>query len=330
MKRLIPSIISALFIILFIVGCSKDLSFETGLVYSGTASGSLKDSNGNCLNVVVKGQYIVDSSLKDSNYLLIQAEFSTTGKYKIFTDTVNGMWFLDSGFITNTGMQILKVRGYGKPILPVEAEFTVQLAGTFCFVKVQCSGTGSATSPTEDDYFPTNVGNNWGYDDSYASDTVGIISTNINATDPETNKTYRVFASSDGDTSYYRKTTGNYFEYALIADSSKPKEFRFLTDTANAGYIWYSDTVHTVFQGNAAVARIKFTIMSKNTSASYNGVIVNNVIKVQRNYEYNLGSGFQSLLTGNFYYAKGIGLINIEFPNINPPYYFTIRRWKLY
>src|SRR3954471_14096671 len=75
--------------------CKKELSYENQLP-QGPASGTLKSDSGNCRPVTIKGNYVKDSLLTDSNYVEVQVNFSAPGKYRILTDTANGFSFQDS------------------------------------------------------------------------------------------------------------------------------------------------------------------------------------------------------------------------------------------
>ena len=117
--------------IFLFIACEKEFSIESG--YAGkVATGSLmRDSLGNCSNVTARGVYMVDSTLSDSNYVTVQVNFATGGSYRIFTDTQNGFSFQDSGFI-GAGLQTIKLKASGKPILAKQTTFQVAFDTTFC------------------------------------------------------------------------------------------------------------------------------------------------------------------------------------------------------
>src|ERR1700752_2105627 len=100
--RLRLSIILVAFMAFF--ACTKELSVERKGGFGGIAQGELVDSLGNCKPAEIKGSYKVDPPLNTStNYVNIKVNFTAQGKYKIYSDTVNGMWFIDSGFTVSTG-----------------------------------------------------------------------------------------------------------------------------------------------------------------------------------------------------------------------------------
>ena len=124
------------------IACQKELSVESG--YAGkTATGSLLDTAGNCKNIAVSGTYITDSTLNTNNYVTVQVNFATGGSYKVFTDTQNGFSFQDSGYL-GAGLQSIKLKATGKPILAKETTFQVAFDTTFCSFTVTVIGSAPA------------------------------------------------------------------------------------------------------------------------------------------------------------------------------------------
>ena len=109
MKHITPRLAIILSVFCLFMACTKEYSVENG-GFSGTAKGELVDSLGNCKNITVQGTYKVDTALTNNNYVLVNVNFTATGKYKIYTDTVNGMWFLDSGFAISIGASVVKIK----------------------------------------------------------------------------------------------------------------------------------------------------------------------------------------------------------------------------
>jgi hypothetical protein len=125
------------------VACQKELSLESG--FAGKVStGSLLDSAGNCQNITVSGSYIVDSTLTGNNYVVVKVNLATGGSYKVFTDTQNGFFFQDSGFLA-AGEQSIKLKATGKPLLASETVFTVAFDTTFCSFSITVIGNTPAT-----------------------------------------------------------------------------------------------------------------------------------------------------------------------------------------
>lgn len=138
--KLFAFILSSIFLL---TSCEKELSLETGAGAGGLATGTLKDLLGNCNPMSVVGLYKTDSTLTDSNYVYIQIDFATTGSYKIKTDTVNGFYLVDSGYVNTTGLKTIKLKAKGKPILPISTDFSITFSSTFCLITIPVSGSGS-------------------------------------------------------------------------------------------------------------------------------------------------------------------------------------------
>jgi hypothetical protein len=74
------------------------------------AAGSLaKDSNGNCLPVLINGNYVADSTVSDENFITVDVNVTSPGSYVIYTDTLNGYSFKALGNFTNTGINKVKL-----------------------------------------------------------------------------------------------------------------------------------------------------------------------------------------------------------------------------
>ena len=124
------------------MSCSKEYSLETTPEVSAT--GTLKDSSGNCLSESVAGTYYDGVIPGDTNYVQLEVNVSGTGSYNIHTDLQNGFEFSDSGFFTTAGINIIKLKVSGTPILQVATAFTVTFDSTSCIFSVNVKdSTGS-------------------------------------------------------------------------------------------------------------------------------------------------------------------------------------------
>lgn len=324
------SLLSTLLAIILFIACSKELSFETGSA-GAVAAGSLKDTLGACQEIEVKGRYVVDSALTDSNYLLVKVNFTSAGRYKIKSDTINGMWFTDSGFTATTGIQVLKVKGKGKPILPVEVTGFLTMANSFCSFSIKTSvqgGSGGGGGNLLDStFFPMTAGSFWAYDfffNTNSTRTVDSLTVNAYGDSAIINgTTFNIFKTSDGFEYYFRKDKkGNYytystvdFDYTTIFDSVKDFiEYRFLTDTAKAGYSWESPEMDAKVNADWGKAKAVFTIMRRDGSYVAASQSFSKVITVKRIIYFKpklpANSDFFKILEGNSYYAKDYGLLD--------------------
>ena len=132
--------------IFLFAACQKEFSFESG----NPATGTLKDTSGNCLPITVNGTYSADSSLTDSNFVIIQVRFTSPGNYTIATDSANGFRFQASGSVKDTGLHSIKLTGTGKPNAAQLTNFIVTFDSSSCgfSVSVGSSQTGPAATYT--------------------------------------------------------------------------------------------------------------------------------------------------------------------------------------
>jgi hypothetical protein len=310
------------------IACKKELSVENG-GFSGTAQGELIDLLGNCKSAEVRGTYTVDTPLNNStNFVNINVNFTSRGKYKIYSDTVNGMWFIDSGFTVTTGTVVIKLKGYGTPILPKTTDFALIFNNTLCGFSVPVSGSGGVTG-TSGDYFPTTSGSSWVYEylpkQSGATDTFtvrvaqGFLTVDgINYAKFGTPLQDTFYFSKDGAGNYYALSTVD-FDYTFLFESVPPSfiSYPFLKESVNVGDPSWStpDYGPVTSKGVKGTAKAVFTVVAKNIQyKSYN-----NVINVKREimFKPDGGSSFTVVLSGNSYYAKGFGLIDQVF-NASP------------
>lgn len=116
---------------LILSSCQKEYSNETGITQ--ISAGTLKDSTGNCLPDSVAGTFyngVIPGA--DTAYVEVQVDVTKTGAYTISTDFQNGFEFADSGFFTATGINTIKLKSIGTPILPNNTLFTVSFDSSFC------------------------------------------------------------------------------------------------------------------------------------------------------------------------------------------------------
>jgi hypothetical protein len=141
---LLPFIISILFF-----SCIKELSNEKGnpSTSSGTATGTLKDSTGDCLSITPKGSYYIGKAITgDTNYLQVTVNVEATGSYSIQSDKQNGVQFAGTGTFTNTGVQSISLIATGTPLLVKTTTFTIAFQGSSCTADVTIQDTAGSGS----------------------------------------------------------------------------------------------------------------------------------------------------------------------------------------
>jgi len=327
--------------ILLFAACKKELSFENGLP-QGNASGTLKSLSGDCQPINVKGNYVRDTILNDSNYVEVQINFSAPGKYRVITDTANGFYFHDSGYALVPGLQNIKLKGSGKPVLVQQTIFAVTFDTSACSFVVNVTDTVPpliVPPITSADYFPTSDSSNWTYQsDLSTSDSIHTAVSNTDATIE--GNTYRTFISDHSgsfDTSYFRKGDGEYHTYdylhkdALYDTIQNKVDYIFLKDNVPVGSTWESPEVDAIRKSVPGKAKIVFTIEGKDIQATIGNTTLDSVIEVKQEYMFQPSSTgvYETIATGNFYYAKNIGFIKAELSDPLPSTLY-ISRWKIY
>jgi hypothetical protein len=209
--------------VLLAYACSKETSYESGNGLNTPSKGTLQDTVSDCQPISINGVYTPGMALTDSNYVTVTSTITNIGKYSIVTDTVNGMWFSDSGYILNTGAQTFKLKGHGAPVLPIESDFVVQYNNTYCGFYIAPVGATIPT-PTSSDYFPETTGSNWTHNNVFVAGNIDTFYTQVNGSNAYMNSTlYRIFARSNvfgKDTLYVKKRNGVYYQYGTLMDSS--------------------------------------------------------------------------------------------------------------
>lgn len=133
-------------IVFFLAACQKEVSVEL----SGSASsGSLQaDVSGECLPKTVQGVYETGKVLDPSvNFIDIQLNAATVGTYRVYSDTVNGIFFQGTGSVATLGLNTIRLTGTGTPLNAGTHNFTIHYSGTTCVIPVSTQapgGTGNA------------------------------------------------------------------------------------------------------------------------------------------------------------------------------------------
>jgi hypothetical protein len=138
------------------LSCQKEYSLETGV--NSFSAGTLKDSMGDCNPMIISGAYTEGQSLTAGNFVTVTVDVNATGTYRIFSDTVNGFWFVDSGFFSSTGTQTITLKGGGKPILPIDADFTVSYGNSYCDFSITVAAASSGALNSADTAWMFNDG----------------------------------------------------------------------------------------------------------------------------------------------------------------------------
>jgi hypothetical protein len=176
---------------------------------------------------------------------------------------------------------------------------------------------------TSASYFPQTIGSNWVYRDSVfgeKTDTVPIygvkndtISYTINGgtTDFNSQICYNatVVSKVHGPSTAYFYAKNHLFG---LLESTAPMGFTdilFLVDSAYAGYTWATvPSLNTLYNGSP-IQSIN-TIVEKDMNKIVGGQTYTNVVHTSANFQVNVdGAGFKNVAYFDFYFARGIGLI---------------------
>ncbi|HMZ46865.1 MAG TPA: hypothetical protein PKG56_06695 [Chitinophagaceae bacterium] len=313
-----------LFAIIILLGsCFKETSYEKGANVYGFSSGTLKDSLGDCKGIVIKGAYQAGTVLTDSNYIIVGVNITQSGKYVIYSDTVNGFWFRDSGYVA-VGTNTIKIKAFGTPVSNVNADFVVTYNNSVCLFSITAGIV--APLPIISDYFPRSIGSNWGYN------VLGLDSLHTKSTPKDTilgGNSYRVFYANGSldDTAFYRKSGGDYYRWDALDGNTGYMPLLFLKEDKPAGTQWESNIANTVYSGIPTQVKMKYTLMSVNVSRTVESNTFDSVIHVKNELQYKILGTFQTIQTMNTYFAKNVGLIEFEAAGI---YQQKLRRWKVY
>jgi hypothetical protein len=131
MNRIIvlPLILFALLMVIF--SCQKEYSYEA-------AAGSLRDSFNNCSPVEISGNYRKGASLtSDSFFVTVEVNITKIGAYSIRTDLVNGFGFSSSGNFEQKGIQKVKLKAEGTPLLDTLTIFNCSFDTSMCSFSIQ-------------------------------------------------------------------------------------------------------------------------------------------------------------------------------------------------
>lgn len=157
---------------LVLVSCQKEYSQETN---TNIASFSLHDTTLSCYPIIVNGTYYDGvSAAGDSNFIKIVVNVKSTGNYTISSIKQNGFSFSDSGFFSKTGIDTVKLKAKGTPILIQSTSFSItadSLGACNFIVDVQDStgtGLGGGTTGGDSSYIDPNPAtkNTWHFTDT--------------------------------------------------------------------------------------------------------------------------------------------------------------------
>jgi len=121
--KLVKAAAGLLLVVFLLTKCKKDYSYE-----GGTAEFTLLSINGSCTDPIVSGNYIIGSTLSNSNTVQLQVDVTTAGRFSLQTNSRNGFQFSYTGAFSDTGVQTLTLGATGKPDSAGDFIFIPELA----------------------------------------------------------------------------------------------------------------------------------------------------------------------------------------------------------
>lgn len=326
------------FFLLLIVSCQKEVSFEQGK----SSRGSLQNSSGDCLPKTIAGIYTSSKALLDSNYIEVTVDVTQTGRYSIFTDTLNGYSFKASGNFTMTGANTVRLKGSGTPASTGTDNFTVFFDSSFCNVSVTVFASGSSGGSTSTDHFILTDNSWWSYTIPIPSDT--LKRSVLGGFFPIGNANYKGIKQLDvagqyfDDTLFFRKSGNNYYEYNFIDyytsfyfDTNITDSILFLQEGLTTGAAWSSPVYTGTDSGAIKKVRYDFTCTNANATVSLNSKTYTNVYQVVLKVMVDEGTGFAADITWTNYYAQGIGWIYTKYDDgAGSVYELPIKNYRVF
>ncbi len=144
MKSLV-TFFTIILLVVFFAACQKELQFDV-IPDTGEAKGTLKSASGGCLPSSINGSYFKDTALNATNFIEVTLDITKAGWYKITTDTVAGMYFIDSGSVNEIRLHTIQLKGKGIPTSTGQKIFTVKFGTSSCKISVLVQ-TGVITNP---------------------------------------------------------------------------------------------------------------------------------------------------------------------------------------
>ena len=319
--------------------CTFTLNFGTG---AAPATGTLGGSPGTCTNATPAGTYTQGIALAASNTIQVSVNVATIGAYTISTNTVNGVTFSATGNFTTTGVQNVTLAGTGTPINSGAQNFTVTFGSSACNFSVTFA---PGTPPPTGDYFPTTVNSYWAYGLVGGTSSDSFMIKVINYTLTAGGNSYSTFTLDDitpsgsPDSLYYRKLSGNYYEYfnaeeffGFDAGTTSPQklEYIFLKDNVAQGTTWNSSNITGSSSGQTFTVYIKMTLFEKVTASTTVGSVTSSdILKVRYEYFVTVAPG-SPFFTEERWFAKGVGMVYNSFTDGTNSETYKIGRYQVF
>lgn len=276
-----------------------------------------------CTGFTLAGTYNVGTAVTAANTVKLNVTVTTAGSYNITTNTLNGITFSGAGVLA-LGAQQITLTATGTPTVAGAFVFKPNVIGT-CDFSVNCV---AGPPVLNNDYFPLTANSWWSYDIVGQPDTIFNI---VFGTKAYSGNTYtevrQEYQSSPVDTTHYRKSGNDYFEWVISDaysaqfgfDNPATVDINFLKENAATGTTWQWGPYTGTVGGTANVdLRYDFKIENANTTLTVSGKNFTNVIHVSVTVQLKVAPSpvYTAIEKNDFYYAKGIGLIKIKYNDL--------------
>jgi len=293
------------------------------------ATFSFDGGTGTCTNFLIAGVYTAGVATNSSNTVTLNVTVLTPGTYTITTPTVDGITFSKTGTFTAPGSATVVLTASNTPTNSGTFSFTMGGSG--------CSFTVPVVAPVNNDYFPLTNNSWWSYDmigisgSNPATDTVYNLLIGTKSISGNTySQMQESYAGAINDTTNYRKSINDYFQYgyadyysAYIGfDDRIYANINFLKENATVGTSiptqtfsgTYSDIPNGIIRTPMDI-KYDFKITETNATVIINSVTYTNVIHVTNAVTLVIPAGSINDVSENddYYYAKGVGLIKIVY-----------------
>ena len=157
--------------------------------------------------------------MTSANTARVQVVVAAAGTYTISTNTVNGVTFSNSGTFTNTGTQDVVLTASGNSSLSGNQVFTLHYGNSQCAFTVNFLPGVTASG----DYLPLTPKSNWIFGLAGGTSADDIYLKVIDYAPTLNGNGYNTITQSSsstapaGDSSYYRKGSGDYYQYMDLA-----------------------------------------------------------------------------------------------------------------
>lgn len=301
-------------LIIILTACEKELSLDNGGfggVPSNTSEYTLSGAPGACTSPVIAGTFKVGTALDVSNEMTAEVNVTTIGTFSITTGTVNGVGFTASGNFITTGPQNVVFTATGTPLASGTFNFTLGTGGCTFSIDFQ-PGTPSTSDCKACGYIPMCVGSKYTYADTVSGtgsisvkDVLASVDTTID------NKTYQKITLTSG-VNYVNCTNGetNLIGYQLTSVNGNTLEkiqTTILKSNGVEGTTWTDKISNPLGQEVSQ----RYTILTKGITRAVGGFDFADVIKVrlETGIEAPAPIGFIVAVVTDYYYAKGVGMV---------------------